>query len=166
MNIMELGAIGELVGGVAVIGSLIYVGLQLRQNTRQLKSQARFQVFESLNQNAVRLVGSEQFELARAEPTASHPMQFSDDGDRFQFVWTSWLSHAEMLFYEVTDGTLSIAFEKAASISPGDVLCLRARSEYGAQDLSRPRTRTVKCYTGFDGPRGRSSMVEWELPKL
>ena len=26
MNIMELGAIGELVGGVAVIGSLIFVG--------------------------------------------------------------------------------------------------------------------------------------------
>ncbi len=33
MNIMELGAIGELVGGVAVIGSLLYVGFQIRQNT-------------------------------------------------------------------------------------------------------------------------------------
>ena len=32
MDIMELGAIGELVGGVAVIGSLIYVGLQVRQS--------------------------------------------------------------------------------------------------------------------------------------
>ena len=31
MDIMELGAIGELVGGVAVIVSLIYVGLQVRQ---------------------------------------------------------------------------------------------------------------------------------------
>ena len=34
MDIMELGAIGELVGGVAVIGSLIYVGLQVRQSNR------------------------------------------------------------------------------------------------------------------------------------
>ncbi len=33
MDIMELGANGELVGGLAVIGSLIYVGLQVRQNT-------------------------------------------------------------------------------------------------------------------------------------
>ncbi len=32
MDIMELGAIGELVGGVAVIASLIYVGLQVRQS--------------------------------------------------------------------------------------------------------------------------------------
>ena len=34
MNIMELGAIGELAGGVAVIASLIYVGLQGRQGNR------------------------------------------------------------------------------------------------------------------------------------
>ncbi len=38
MDIMELGAIGELVGGVAVIGSLIYVGLQVRQNSNWLRA--------------------------------------------------------------------------------------------------------------------------------
>ncbi len=37
MNILELGAIGELVGGVAVIASLIYVGLQVRQSTEQAR---------------------------------------------------------------------------------------------------------------------------------
>ena len=37
MNIMELGAIGELVGGVAVVGSLIYLALQVRQSTVLLK---------------------------------------------------------------------------------------------------------------------------------
>ncbi len=34
MDIMELGAIGELVGGVAVIGSLIYLALQVRQGNQ------------------------------------------------------------------------------------------------------------------------------------
>ena len=38
MDIMELGAIGELVGGVAVIGSLLYVGLQVRQNSNWLRA--------------------------------------------------------------------------------------------------------------------------------
>ena len=37
MNIMELGAIGELVGGVAVIATLIYLAIQIRQNTRSLR---------------------------------------------------------------------------------------------------------------------------------
>ncbi len=35
MDIMELGAIGELVGGVAVIASLIFVGMQVRGSTRE-----------------------------------------------------------------------------------------------------------------------------------
>ncbi len=46
MDIMELGAIGELVGGVAVIGSLIFVGLQVRQNTRQMQLQTATAVAE------------------------------------------------------------------------------------------------------------------------
>ena len=36
MDVFELGAIGELVGGIAVVGSLIYVGIQVRQNNRNL----------------------------------------------------------------------------------------------------------------------------------
>ncbi len=47
MDIIELGAIGELVGGIgsavggiAVIASLIYVGLQIRQNTQVTRVQA------------------------------------------------------------------------------------------------------------------------------
>ncbi len=37
MDIMELGAVGELVGGVAVVASLIYVGVQVRQNSDHLR---------------------------------------------------------------------------------------------------------------------------------
>ena len=38
MDILELGAIGELVGGVAVIASLLYVGLQVRQSTQATRA--------------------------------------------------------------------------------------------------------------------------------
>ena len=41
MSIIELGAIGELVGGVAVIGTLIFIAIQIRQNTHQLRENAR-----------------------------------------------------------------------------------------------------------------------------
>lgn len=40
MNVIELGAIGELVGGVAVIGSLLYVGFQVRQSNRLEKAES------------------------------------------------------------------------------------------------------------------------------
>ena len=34
MNWTAIGAIGELVGGIAVIGTLIYLATQVRQNTK------------------------------------------------------------------------------------------------------------------------------------
>ena len=37
MTITELGAIGELVGGVAVVASLVYVGLQVRLSAEQTR---------------------------------------------------------------------------------------------------------------------------------
>ena len=37
MDIMELGAIGELVGGVAVIATLIYLAVQVRQSSQASK---------------------------------------------------------------------------------------------------------------------------------
>lgn len=40
MDIMELGAIGELVGGVAVIASLIYVGYQVRETRTAMRASA------------------------------------------------------------------------------------------------------------------------------
>ncbi len=49
MDIMELGAIGELVGGVAVIASLIYVGLQVRQTNRQSASDSGTDVLAEMN---------------------------------------------------------------------------------------------------------------------
>ena len=49
MNIMALGAIGELVGGIAVIGSLVYVGLQIRQNTSAIRANSAQGFADSIN---------------------------------------------------------------------------------------------------------------------
>ncbi len=46
MTLMEWGAMGELVGGVAIIGSLIYVGLQVKQGTQASRA-ATSQAFSS-----------------------------------------------------------------------------------------------------------------------
>lgn len=36
MTIMELGALGEFIGAVGVVASLIYLAVQIRQNTRSM----------------------------------------------------------------------------------------------------------------------------------
>ena len=54
MDIMELGAIGELVGGVAVIGSLIYVGLQVRHSAEQARQTNLIERSRAQSRNAAR----------------------------------------------------------------------------------------------------------------
>ena len=51
MTIAELGAIGEFVGAFGVIASLVYVGLQVRQNTRAVRSETRLGLANAMYQN-------------------------------------------------------------------------------------------------------------------
>ncbi len=48
MSLLEWGALGELIGGVAIIISLIYVGLQIRQNTIAQKLSTAHRISEDL----------------------------------------------------------------------------------------------------------------------
>ncbi len=50
MGIMELGAIGELVSGIAVVASLIFVGLQVRQNTATTRAASHHAITDSFNE--------------------------------------------------------------------------------------------------------------------
>jgi len=40
MNLLELGALGDLIGGVAVILTLLYLAVQVRHNTISLQTSA------------------------------------------------------------------------------------------------------------------------------
>ena len=48
MSLQDLGALGELVGAVAVVLTLLYVAAQIRQNTRSLRSATSFAVNQAL----------------------------------------------------------------------------------------------------------------------
>ncbi len=41
MTLQDLGAIGDLIGGVGVVVSLVYVGYQIRQNSLQIEHNSR-----------------------------------------------------------------------------------------------------------------------------
>ncbi len=48
MNWDAIGAIGEVVGGVAVIATLLYLAVQIRQNARSVRNAASLSVNEGL----------------------------------------------------------------------------------------------------------------------
>ena len=49
MTLLELGALGELIGGIAIIVSLIYVGRQLKQSNSMARSAVRQEISSELN---------------------------------------------------------------------------------------------------------------------
>ena len=51
MTLSDLGNIGEMLGGVAVLVTLVYLALQIRQNTRTMRSAAH----HSANQLGVQI---------------------------------------------------------------------------------------------------------------
>ena len=52
MTIMELGALGELLGAIGVIASLIYLAAQVRQNTRAMEESRRLALAQTYQMRA------------------------------------------------------------------------------------------------------------------
>lgn len=106
MDIVELGAIGELVGGVAVIASLIFLGQQVRQNTRSVQNAAH----DYTNDAAIGFLRSvyEDPEISRMFWRGmSDPRQFDEDErQRFRTLCTALWLHLEVYFNQWRRGEL------------------------------------------------------------
>ena len=64
MTIVELGAIGEFIGAIAVVVTLIYLAIQVRQNTNALKLNTTQSVTEEL-QDMYALLASDRASRSR-----------------------------------------------------------------------------------------------------
>ena len=101
MDIMELGAIGELVGGVAVVASLIFVGVQVRQNTKTLRQAGRRQA--SLQNQKSTHAFAEYAELTADGFDRLDEMSVADRW-RFDLVWTIYLQGMEQTVADEREG--------------------------------------------------------------
>ena len=110
MSIDDLGSLGEFIGSIAVIVTLVYLAFQLKQNTRQLKAQSRFNVLEGMNLDSDRLFSSERYDFVIE--TLSHDRIPDEHLGRLRLIINSWLSHHEIAYFDIKDGSLSRPFEQ------------------------------------------------------
>jgi hypothetical protein len=52
MTIMELGALGELLGSIAVLATLVYLSVQIRQNTRSMEESKKLALAQTYQMRA------------------------------------------------------------------------------------------------------------------
>lgn len=104
MNILELGAIGELLGGVAVIATLVYVGLQVRQNTLAMRSMSHHAISDSFN--AINLAFARDADLARIfrAGNGGRANLTEDERVQYDFIHMAIFRTFETHFYQSHSG--------------------------------------------------------------
>jgi len=106
MSLSDLGNIGEFVSALAVVISLLYLAIQIRQNTRSLRASAHQSItshIAELNRTIV-----EHGEVAAIlEAGLTNPVGLSPaDRRRFNAYNSARFRHYDNLYYQYRVGTL------------------------------------------------------------
>jgi hypothetical protein len=115
MNVQDLAAVAEIVGGVAVVVSLIYVGLQVNDSTSAIRSTAASDATTTMQSWYLEMGGNRQASdawfnaMTSPEPLPAH--------DEFQFLMSM---HAVLMGMQNSyllskEGTLDAEFREAVT---------------------------------------------------
>ena len=105
MTLEQYAAIGEFVGGIAVLFSLVWVALQIRQNTRSVRSATlatNTQIWSNLLMQAAKPELAEVYALGASGSSKITPHQLL----QFGFICRSWFASLENQWYQYQHGTL------------------------------------------------------------
>jgi hypothetical protein len=99
VNWVAIGAIGELIGGAAVIATLIYLAIQLRQNTKGIRAQAYYNVVSGKNALYRELASNrELFSIVGQGLAANPPFDTIMDGARTHLIFYAFMNEFETTY--------------------------------------------------------------------
>jgi hypothetical protein len=141
MSIIELGALGEFVGSIAVVITLIYLAVQIRANTRTTKANASFQATHSwaeVTQSLSELPSDQLDSLLRAlsADTKGSDMT-SEEYDRVRLMFRNFFQRLEGQYYLYKYGLLEPGvWEARSAIGRGMVQANPMLREWWAGDTN------------------------------
>ena len=106
MTIIELGALGELLGSIGVIGTLVYLAIQVRQNSRSLNWTIEQSVAESLSSMFDAAAGTD---VPHIYTRAASGLDTLSDEEiaKFGFFLSSYFKKMEQAYFQYSRGNLS-----------------------------------------------------------
>ena len=102
MNITEIGAVGEMIGGVGVIVTLLYLAAQIRQSTKQQRFSSSATLWEGLNQAYDPAYYNNNMPVYR-KGLADEPLD-ADEYMTFAFLSFRTFSHFHQIFVSHKEG--------------------------------------------------------------
>lgn len=106
MSWEALGAIGELVGATAVLITLVYLALQMRQNTRAVRIAARTTLQEAFSGVADLLASSPEIAELYLKGCVDYRALSKIDRLRFSSVLQNYLFSIDMAHQQASEGLM------------------------------------------------------------
>ena len=106
MNWEAIGATGEVVGAVAVFATLVYLAIQIRQNTASLKASSHHAITDSFNAINVKIVEDPATARLWHIGHSDQSRLNEDEQVQYAFLVLSYMRIFETLFYQREVGTM------------------------------------------------------------
>ncbi len=105
MTIMELGAIGEIVGGLAVVVSLVFVGLQIRHSNRLAQGAAELEMGR-MNMEYLRTGAEGDFAAVFSRCYFTPDEESLEEKQRFVWSYGRWMHMVQAMYRQYQYGIL------------------------------------------------------------
>jgi len=105
MNWDAIGAVGEILGALAVFLSLAYLAIQTRQNTQALRSAAFHQVRDSFAEVSLVMAQSPELVELLARAIRNEDLTFEEEL-QVSFIFTTIARKGESAYFQANEGTL------------------------------------------------------------
>jgi hypothetical protein len=106
MTLQDLANLGEVIGAIAVIVSLIYLAVQIRENTQAMRRAATQDIHRSLNDQTRCLVESPDLAALYFKASQRPEELTGEERFRFQFLLAYVLSNFELAIEYYREGLL------------------------------------------------------------
>ena len=106
MNWEAIGAMGELGGAVAVVVTLVYLAIQIRQNTASVKSNTFQSVSDSFNTWALQIIGDPEVAKLYDCGLTDYDSLERIDRVRFFLLMSAQFRNYENIYYQHRQATL------------------------------------------------------------
>ena len=162
MSIQDLGAIGELVAAIATVATLIYLAVQLRQNTRALRSATFQQISAQMGQNVETITTNADLAEIVAKTLSQDPDLTPAERIRLQGLFVMSMRRIEAVFVQSELGSID---PELATGFENSLLPLLLSSEGAAWWRNASRTFHA-AFVAYVNRRLASGAISTTMPSL
>jgi len=105
MNWDAIGAVGEIIGATCVLATLIYLSIQIRNNTREVQTENVHRVTDSFNELNLLLASDGALAELWHKGAENYDSLTDTEKARFNFLWLSAFRIYDSLYYQIQRGT-------------------------------------------------------------